>query len=261
MEQVRGKSRSSAVDHTKALAICAVVLIHCSAGPLAAEEIGSFSWLAAVFYGGGARWAVAAFLLCSGALMNDPDRALPVKKLLTRYLPRLFLAFFVWGALYEGLGIYAAWGSAPLGQLLAGAAKNFLHGTNYYHLYYFYFAIALYLALPLTRLAARASREELGYILALWLLLGIVVRFLQYFWPVSRMARFLQYYLMPAAAAAPGLGLLGWYLRRRPPRSWLGPLALFLTGFAASSWEPGGAAPLPVGWTSSIWTASASFPC
>ena len=261
MDRNPSARRDGAVDLVKSLAICAVLFIHCSANHFANYEVGANRWLATAFFGSVSRWAVPAFLLCSGALMNDPDRALPVKKLLTRYLPRLFLAFFVWGALYEGLGIYAAWGSAPLGQLLAGAAKNFLHGTNYYHLYYFYFAIALYLALPLTRLAARASREELGYILALWLLLGIVVRFLQYFWPVSRMARFLQYYLMPAAAAAPGLGLLGWYLRRRPPRSWLGPLALFLTGFAASSWEPGGAAPLPVGWTSSIWTASASFPC
>lgn len=232
MEQKSLSSRSGAVDLTKALAICAVLLIHSSANSLAALEVGVGPWLASAFYGGVGRWAVPAFLLCSGALMNDPGRELSLKKLFSKYVPRLALALCVWTAFYECLRIYGKWGAAPLSEMLLEAAKNCLHGDTYYHLYYFFFVFALYLALPLTRLLARAPEAELRYILALWLFLGVVVRFLQYFWPVSRMAGFLHYYSMPETVVCLGLGLLGFWLRQHPPKSWLPPLLLLLISFA-----------------------------
>ncbi len=231
MEQKLTPSRNGAIDSTKALAICAVLLIHCSANALAALEAGSVSWLAAAFFGSVGRWAVPAFLLCSGALMNDPRRDLSLKKLFTRYVLRLLLALCVWTAFYEVVRICIKWGTMPLLELLLAAAKNCLHGTTYYHLYYFFFVFAVYLALPLTRLAARASEQELRYILALWLFLGTAVRFLQYFWPVSRMASFLHYYSLPASVICPGLGLLGFWLRQHPPKEWRSPLLLFLASF------------------------------
>ena len=231
MEPKLSQNRSGAVDLTKVLATCAVLLIHCSAAPLAALEPGNAPWLAAAFYGSVGRWAVPAFLLCSGALMNDPDRHLPLRKLFTRYVPRLLAALCVWTALYECVRIYIKWGTASLPELLLAAAKNCLHGTTHYHLYYFFFIFALYLSLPLTRLLARAPETELRYILFLWLFLSTVVPFLQYFWPFSQMTSFLHYYAMPETIACLGLGLLGFWLRRHPPKSWLPPLLLFLTSF------------------------------
>ena len=49
-EQARN-SRSAGIDLTKALAICAVLLIHCTANHYACHEVGSPRWLAADFYG------------------------------------------------------------------------------------------------------------------------------------------------------------------------------------------------------------------
>ena len=37
--------RSSAIDLTKCMAVCAVLLIHCSAGRFSLYEIGSLPWL------------------------------------------------------------------------------------------------------------------------------------------------------------------------------------------------------------------------
>ena len=44
----------------------------------------------------------------------------------------------------------------------------------------------------------------------------------------------LLYFVLPAAAICPGLGLLGWYMRCRPPRSWAEGLGLFAGGFAVT---------------------------
>ena len=44
----------------------------------------------------------------------------------------------------------------------------------------------------------------------------------------------LLYFVLPAAAICPGLGLLGWYMRCHPPRSWAEGLGLFAGGFAVT---------------------------
>lgn len=227
--------RDTAIDLCKALAICAVVCIHCSAGHLVGRQVGSLQWLSACFWGVVSRWAVAVFVLCSGAVMNAPERELPLKKLFSRYLLRLALALSVWAGLYEGMRLYFLRGSSPLSELVVQCAKNWLTGNTWYHLYYFYFAIALYLALPLTRLIARhASRQELRYILALWLLSGGVFSFLQCFPPFNQLNSFLLQYSLSPIVLVPGLGLLGWYLHQSPPKGWTEGLILFLAGFGAT---------------------------
>jgi len=235
MEKKISSRRDGSIDLVKALAICAVLCIHCSANHFANYQVGSVHWLITDFFGSVSRWAVPAFLLCSGALMNDPDRDVPLGKLFSRYLLRLAASLAAWAVFYELLRMFFARGTAPLGQLALQAGENLLYGNTYYHLYYFYFVFALYLALPLTRLAARcASEAELRYIVGVWLLSGGVLRFLQYFWPFSQMHASLLYLVMPAAFLCPGLGLFGWYLRRHPPKGWLGPLLTFLAGFAVT---------------------------
>lgn len=232
-ERKRMTRRDGTVDLVKCLAICSVLLIHCSAGHFGNYEVGANRWLAAAFYGCVSRWAVPAFLLCSGALMNDPGRDLPLKKLFSRYMLRLAAALAAWAVFYELFRIYTLWGTAPLGTLLQGAAENLFYGTTYYHLYYFYFIFALYLLLPLTRLIARhASEAELRYILLLLFLSGGVIRTFHYFWPLNRMQSSLLYFSISVAGMCPGLGLLGWYMRRHPPKRCIGGLALFAAGLA-----------------------------
>lgn len=225
--------RDGSVDLAKSLAVCAVLLIHCSANRFALYDVGSAPWLLTAFWGTVSRWAVPLFLMCSGALMNDPGKEVPLKKLFSRYLLRLVLALSVWAGLYELLRVYLQRGAAPLSALLVQGAKNWLYGDTYYHLYYFYFAIALYLALPLTRLiACHATDREARYLLALWLFAGGVMPYLKCFPPFSAMGSSLLYYVLPAAFLCPGLGLLGWYLHQHPSKSWLAPAALFIACFA-----------------------------
>lgn len=235
MRETRSSNRSAGIDLTKALAICAVLFIHCTAGHYACHEVGSPRWLAADFYGSVSRWAVPVFMLCSGALMNDPNRELPLQKLFGRYLLRLAASLAVWAVFYEAVRLWLSRGSAPLGDLLRQAGLHLLYGNTYYHLYYFWFVFALYLALPATRLIARyASEKELRYLLAVWLLGGGALQFLRYFWPVREMKSSLHYLLIPGPLLCPGLGLLGWYLYRHPPKKWYPAVLTFLLGLAVT---------------------------
>lgn len=235
--------RSSAIDLTKCMAVCAVLLIHCSAGRFSLYEIGSLPWLVVLLWNGTCKWAVPVFLMCSGALMNAPERELPLSKLFSRYLLRLVAALSVWAALYECLRIWMLRGSAPLPTLLRLAGQNWLTGNTYFHLYYFYFAIGLYLALPLTRLICRyASRGELRYSVLLFLVTGVLLPFLQYFFPFSQGGPSLLRFILPPVFASAGLGLLGWYLLRTPSRGIL-PSFFSLEVSLPNFSSPGSAAP------------------
>lgn len=226
--------RSGSIDLTKCMATCAVLLIHCSANRYQLFTVGSLDWLTVLFWNGACKWAVPVFLMCSGALMNDPQRELPLNRLFSRYLLRLVASLSVWAALYECLRILILRGSAPLSELLWAAGKNWLTGNTYYHLYYFYFAIGLYLALPLTRLITRwASKQELRYLLLLWLFFGSVLPCLQYFLPFRLTGPSLLRFILSPVFASAGLGLLGWYLHQKPAGRLLPSLLLFLAGFVA----------------------------
>ena len=226
--------RSGSIDLTKCMATCAVLMIHCSANRYQLFTVGSLDWLTVLFWNGTCKWAVPVFLMCSGALMNDPQRELPQNRLFSRYLLRLVASLSVWAALYECLRILILRGSAPLSELLWAAGKNWFTGNTYYHLYYFYFAIGLYLALPLTRLITRwASKQELRYLLLLWLFFGSVLPCLQYFLPFRLTGPSLLRFILSPVFASAGLGLLGWYLHQKPAGRLLPSLLLFLAGFAA----------------------------
>lgn len=224
-----GSGRLLSVDLAKSAAICAVLLIHCSANHYARFEIGSLSWLVTNFFGSVSRWAVPLFVLCSGAVMNDPDKAVSMKSLFSKYLLRLLLALTAWSVVYEAVDIYRAWGTAGLGELLTGAVRNLFYGNTHYHLYFCWLVFLLYLSLPLTRLIARcASEQELRYLVLFGLLCGAVLPFLQYYPPVNQMHRSVLYFVLPYSFCCPALGLAGWYFRTHPPKYWPAWLLLFL---------------------------------
>ena len=92
--------RNGAVDVLKALAIVGTVTIHASTAAYY-DGFGSLPWLSAIFWGTISRWAVPVFFLCSGALLLDPARELPLRKLWGRNILHILLAMWVWAFAYK----------------------------------------------------------------------------------------------------------------------------------------------------------------
>lgn len=232
-DRLSSDKRLDYVDLSKALAIISVLLIHCSAGRFTLYEAGSLPWLTNAFWGTISRWAVPMFLMCSGALMNDPRRELSIKKLFSKYILHFVVVFTLWAGFYELIRIANALGDAPLRALIGLSMRNMVAGTTHYHLYYFYFVLALYLALPLTRIIAEhASEEQLRYILVLWFLAGAVLSFLQCYDGIAALIPTAFQYILPTIFLCPGLGLLGYCMGQHPTKRSIAPLGLFLLSFA-----------------------------
>lgn len=162
------------LDYLRVMATIAVVMIHVSAQNWGNVPVMSSEWIIFNIYNRAAQWAVPMFLMISGALMLDPSRPMPVKKLYRVNILRILAAFFFWSALYA---LDAYW----VDQDWRGAVVLFIGGN--YHMWFLFMILGFYLLTPAYRKIVE-SAEILAYFLIVMftvtLLLPSVSSFLQY---------------------------------------------------------------------------------
>lgn len=162
MAENKTNDREYYMDVARVFSMISVVLVH----------VGAISWYDAPFslYPWGvmnlfdlmSRYCVPVFLMMSGYLFLDPKRNISVKKIYTRYLPRLLAAFFFWSFLYalitSGFLTQRTLGNGVGEKLL----KNIFWG--HYHMWYMYLIVAMYIITPALRPIA-ANRYAMKYFL------------------------------------------------------------------------------------------------
>lgn len=143
-----------------------VVGIHVSATHWYALSLDSSAWQALTVWNGLVRWPVPVFLMITGALFLP--RVTPLKSLLTRYIPRIVLAFFLWSCVYALWAIYqGATGREALLKLVTGE----------YHLWYLPFLCGVYLVMPFVQKIVTDARLE-EQLLAVSILIGLAIPWL-----------------------------------------------------------------------------------
>lgn len=223
--------RDGAVDLLKSISILGVLTIHAAYGGYSCA-IASPDWFAAVFWGCLARASVPVFLMCSGALLLDPQRTVTIPALYRKNLLRIVAAMYFWAAAYKLYGLLAS-GGGLTGENVIRSIKEIILFRQEYHLYYLHIMILVYAFLPVTRIVtAHATGREMRYLLAVWFALGIVYPTVKEFWPFTLLSGIPLQWLIQMPFSAIGYGVLGYVLKRsaaRKPRFYL---LLFLCGFA-----------------------------
>ena len=150
--------RYARLDAARWLAAAAVVLLH-SAALIVSEPsaYGNGAWLAANLYDSAARWCVPVFVMVSGALLLDPSKPQDAKRFYTRRMTRICAPLVFWTLFYlvwrtgldwwdDGRVDFSFW------------PRKVAQGEPYYHLWYLYMIVGLYLFAPLVRvLYARST--------------------------------------------------------------------------------------------------------
>jgi len=181
-DQIDGKETIPWVDLIRVVAIFLVVVIHVS-GQLtnAWGKIPTDQWIIADMYGGIARVAVPLFFMISGYLLLPRSESLSV--FYTKRMTRILIPFVVWSLIY--LGWYC--GNHP-NTCTPGFSWNLLlvQGT-YYHLWFLYSLISIYLILPILRLMIRPDTDKriLWYLIVLWLIFQPILTIAHKFWNFS----------------------------------------------------------------------------
>jgi surface polysaccharide O-acyltransferase-like enzyme len=170
------------IDLIRVVAIYLVVVIHVS-GQLTNTwgTIPTDQWLIADIYGGLARVAVPLFFMISGYLLLPRSESLGV--FYTKRMTRILIPFVVWSLIY--LGWYC--GGHP-GTCTSSLVWNLLlrQGT-YYHLWFLYSLLGIYLILPVLRLMIRPEPDKkiLWYLIGLWLIFQPILTTAHKFWDFS----------------------------------------------------------------------------
>ena len=165
------------VNNLKVISLFAVIVLH-TASPLLMDfkKANLNDWLVGDFYNALVRFAVPVFVMISGALLLH--REYEIGDFLKRRLSRVIWPFLFWSLVYIGYSLYTeeitftndVWGNIHivLHQLKNGA---------YYHLWYVYMLIGLYLFIPvISKFVQNASENEIIYFLVVWF---VVISFSQ----------------------------------------------------------------------------------
>jgi len=156
------------LDLLRITAIAFMMLLHVSASQWSMVPLGGGAWRVFNAYDSLSRFCVPVLVMLSGVFFLDPGRSQPLKKLLTKNIARVVVAFGFWSAAYA---LYGQYRSVVLqGQAFSARVllKNFLLG--HYHLWFLYTLVGLYLAVPLLRKLTE-SRRLTAYYLTLWFVL------------------------------------------------------------------------------------------
>ncbi|HEX2697601.1 MAG TPA: acyltransferase family protein [Anaerolineales bacterium] len=166
-------------DLIRVVAIYLVVVIHVS-GQLTNVwgQIPDGQWISADVYGGVARVSVPLFFMISGYLLLP--RAESLRDFYTKRMAKILIPFVVWSL------IYLAWfcGGHP-NTCTPSLVQNLLlvQGT-YYHLWFLYSLISIYLILPVLRLMIRPDTDKkvLWYLIGLWIVFQPILATANQFW-------------------------------------------------------------------------------
>lgn len=151
------------LDNARIFAILAVIALHVSGDFLVDSEQGGVNWWIANFFESVTRWCVPVFVMISGALLLDPRKQDSTKVFYKKRLHRIGIPLVFWSLFFlswTAVRQWFVWGSVDFSLLW----ENLLLGTPYYHLWYLYMIIFLYLFSPLLKaIVKQLNRKELVF--------------------------------------------------------------------------------------------------
>jgi surface polysaccharide O-acyltransferase-like enzyme len=214
---VMKQSRIIVFDFLRLLAIIGVIAIHVSYPPLYHLSENSYAWWVSNMVESFLRWVVPAYFMLSGALLLSKDE--PISVMFTRRLPRILVPFLFWTQIYILLTLYQ--GSK---QTYIELLYKSISGPAYYHLWFVYTLIGLYIVTPLIRQLIKQARIQLiEYFLVLWFL------FSSLFPLINKLLDIKLGVSIPFVDGYIGYFILGYYLYTYPLPSRIRKYAYFLT--------------------------------
>jgi surface polysaccharide O-acyltransferase-like enzyme len=176
-QETKSSERLFYADILRVAAIGAVIVLHVSAIHWYSLPPESLTWQILNLYNSLALWGVPIFVMLSGMLhlrkeQGEDDFCAEMKKL-GRKILKLVCALVFWGILYNAISLVSGYVSGGIVTVdiktLLAPLTSVVFGPAWYHLWYLYMLIGLYLLTPILRCFIRsAKKEHVGYFLLLF---------------------------------------------------------------------------------------------
>lgn len=166
------------LDNSRIIAIFAVVLLHTGCEITSHNGIETTRWLFGAIYDALSRWCVPVFLMISGALLLDAGKKEDLATFYRKRMSRILIPVLFWSAFFV---MWAYVQSVRRGEPLPWdyLMGNWLNGEPYYHMWFMYMIVFLYLFTPVFRtiVANTNDKELLFFTCAAFVLAGINVAY------------------------------------------------------------------------------------
>jgi surface polysaccharide O-acyltransferase-like enzyme len=154
------------VDLIRTVAMVAVILLH-AANDLTIQHLDQleiFRWLIVDVYQSAGRMGVPLFLMLTGALLLQPSKKDTLSVFFKKRWTRIGIPFLFWGAAFFVWDFLVKQQTFTLGFVIQGVLSG-----PYYHFWYIYMLVGLYLLTPILRLVtANADGKIMKYFVVVW---------------------------------------------------------------------------------------------
>ena len=160
------------INNLRVIALFSVVVLH-TASLMEFGKVPMNAWLVADFYNALTRYAVPVFVMITGALLLH--REYELKDFLKRRLTRVVWPFLFWSIVF----IVYSWYNAEIKFTndIRANLQIILHMLKYgayYHFWYVYMLLGLYLFIPvISKFVRNATEKEILYFLSVWFLVMV----------------------------------------------------------------------------------------
>lgn len=165
-------------DLLRILAIFFVILAHVGSIGFVRFPVSTFNWHVSNFYECLTRWSVPVFVMISGMFFLNPQKEITFSKLYRKNILRLVIALVFWGILYRTIGVvqFAIDSDVTFFAVIAKMVSEYsklLFGPVWYHLWFLYMIIGLYILVPLIRIFTKnAAKKHYHYLFLIYAVFG-----------------------------------------------------------------------------------------
>lgn len=182
--ELRPNKRMLYPDILRIMAVFAVMMTHICGYGFFNYDVSSLDWQIVNAFDCLTRWAVPVFLMVSGMFFLDPQKEITIQKLYRKNITRIFVALLFWGGTYQLANIFKriVFENINSDVAIADAVKAFVLGPAWYHLWFLYLIIGLYIFVPLIRIFTKnATEKHYQYLFILFFVFGCAIPLLQEF--------------------------------------------------------------------------------
>jgi surface polysaccharide O-acyltransferase-like enzyme len=152
---IQGDFRLGWADNVRILAIFAVVVLHTAADVMGeADDLGSIRWQICNIYDALVRWSVPAFVMLSGALLLSDSKTESISKFYRKRAARLLIPILFWSTFFLVCTFLKKTATGEEFSLML-VAKKLIAGVPYYHMWFLYMILGLYVITPFLRTLVR----------------------------------------------------------------------------------------------------------
>ncbi|MCX7749918.1 MAG: acyltransferase family protein [Clostridia bacterium] len=239
-------SRIYYMDVLRIISIVAVITIHITAGEVMAVnhlETESFRWWIANIFNAFSRWGVPIFFMISGALLLKGSEDESAGQFLKKRVLRIGVPFLIWSVIYFFLKHYSLERDNPdIASIFPLFLREMFFDRVYYHFWFIYVLLSVYLVIPFIRRAVKASSDkEILYWLGLWFITTVIYNTVQSFYQYYEVGTYLysRVFDIPFVMGYSGYFLLGYYLHKHE-FSFKGRISLYILGLVSFILIPAG---------------------